>query len=159
MDRLTAPWRGSYVTGGVLSKGCVMCLAGEGDPDSAPLVIHHSELCVILANLYPYSSGHVMVAPRRHVGSLESATEAELADMMALARRLEQAFHATYHPDGLNVGMNLGRAAGAGIADHIHLHAVPRWAGDTNFMTVIGETRVVPEDPTEAAAKLRVHFR
>ena len=159
MDRLFAPWRGAYVTGTSASPGCVMCIAGEGAEDSASLVIHRSPLCVVLMNLFPYSSGHVMVAPRRHVGSLDAATEVELADMMALARRLERVLGSVYRPDGINIGMNLGRIAGAGIADHIHLHVVPRWSGDTNFMTVIGETRVVPEDPREAAARIREHLR
>jgi ATP adenylyltransferase len=159
MDRLFAPWREGYVTGGASSAECVLCLAGEGALDAASLVIHRSPQSVVLMNLYPYSSGHVMVAPRRHVGSLEAATEAELADMMALGRQLERVFTTVYRPDGINLGMNLGRVAGAGIAGHIHLHVVPRWTGDTNFMTVIGETRVVPEDPRDAAAKLREHFR
>jgi len=160
VDRLFAPWRGAYVTGeaAVASEGCVMCRAGSGDPSSAALVIHRSGLNVVLMNLFPYSSGHTMVAPLRHVGSLDAASEAELADMMSLARRLERVLGVLYRPDGINLGMNLGRAAGAGIADHIHLHAVPRWVGDTNFMTVVGETRVVPEDPRVAAEKLRDHF-
>jgi ATP adenylyltransferase len=96
-----------------------------------------------------------MVAPRRHVGSLAAATEEELAEMMAVARRLESVMAKAYKPDGINVGMNLGKAAGAGIADHIHLHVLPRWPGDTNFMTEVGETRVIPEDPARAAARLK----
>jgi len=109
-------------------------------------------------NLYPYNGGHVMVAPLRHVGTLGDASVEELAEMMALARRLEAALGETYHPDGFNVGMNLGRPAGAGIADHIHLHVVPRWNGDTNFMTVVSETRVMSEEPTAACARLRPFF-
>jgi ATP adenylyltransferase len=108
-------------------------------------------------NLYPYGAGHVMVAPHRHVGCLRDASPDELNEMMALARETERAFEEVYHPDGINVGMNLGRAAGAGVADHIHLHLVPLWNGDTNFMTVVGETRVIPEDPAEARAAAR-HF-
>jgi ATP adenylyltransferase len=99
-----------------------------------------------------------MVAPRRHVGSLAEATPAELAEMMALARETELAFRTVYRPDGINLGMNLGRSAGAGVADHIHLHLVPRWNGDTNFMSVVGEVRVIPEEPAQALAKLRPHF-
>lgn len=155
MERLLAPWRGAYVTAQSAPQGCVLCRAAAADE---PLVIHRSALCVVLMNLYPYSSGHVMVAPLRHVGSLDEATEGELSDMMSLSRRLEKILEEAYRPDGINLGMNLGRAAGAGIADHIHLHAVPRWVGDTNFMTVVGETRVVPEDPHAAASRLRAIF-
>jgi ATP adenylyltransferase len=113
---------------------------------------------VVVMNLYPYNGGHVMVAPRRHVGTLGEATADELADMMSLARRVEAAFRAVYKPDGINLGMNLGRAAGAGVADHIHLHLVPRWNGDTNFMSVVGEVRVIPEEPLQALEKLRPFF-
>jgi ATP adenylyltransferase len=109
-------------------------------------------------NLYPYNAGHVMVATRRHVGSLGDATAEELAEMMSLARRLEGVLEEVYRPDGVNIGMNLGRSAGAGVLGHIHLHVVPRWNGDTNFMTVVGETRVIPEDPVEGCRRLRPHF-
>jgi ATP adenylyltransferase len=121
-------------------------------------VVHTSALNFLVMNLYPYSSGHVMIATRRHVATLGEATAEELAEMMALARRLEAVFHEVYKPEGINVGMNLGQAAGAGVADHIHLHMVPRWAGDANFMTVIGGTRVIPEDPVKARDRLRAHF-
>jgi ATP adenylyltransferase len=110
-------------------------------------------------NLYPYNAGHLMIAPRRHVGSLGAATPEELSEMMALARRAEGVLGEVYKPDGMNVGLNLGKAAGAGVADHIHLHVVPRWAGDTNFMTVTGEVRVIPEDPFLASARLRPLFQ
>ncbi len=140
------------------SSGCVMCqtLAGAAQADS--LVVHVAESCFVMMNLYPYNSGHVMVVPKRHVGRLSEATPDETAEMMALARRLEQTLTEIYRPDGLNVGMNLGRSAGAGVADHIHLHVVPRWTGDTNFMTVVGETRVIPEDPHLACERLRAFF-
>jgi len=122
-------------------------------------VVHRGERVFILTNLFPYNAGHVMLATARHVGSLGEATPEELSEMMALARRLEAVMAEVYRPDGLNLGMNLGRPAGAGVADHIHLHVVPRWTGDTNFMTVVGETRVIPEDPAEACARLRRHFK
>lgn len=156
MDRLFAPWREAYVTGGAQEPGCVLCRAQEPAGDS--LVVHTGLLNFLVMNLYPYSSGHVMIATRRHVGSLTEATAEELAEMMALARRLEAVFREVYKPDGINVGMNLGRVAGAGVADHIHLHMVPRWAGDANFMTVVGGTRVIPEDPLKARDRLRAHF-
>jgi ATP adenylyltransferase len=112
----------------------------------------------VVANLYPYSGGHVMVAPRRHVGSLGEATPEELGEMMSLARRLEAVFREVYRPEGINLGMNLGRPAGAGVADHIHMHLVPRWTGDTSFMTVVGGTRVIPEEPEQTARRLRPYF-
>ena len=138
--------------------GCVLCRAVElaGTPDS--LVVHVAPLSFVVMNLFPYNSGHVMVAPRRHVGRLADATPEELSEVMALTRRLEGVMADVYRPDGLNVGMNLGRAAGAGVPDHIHLHVVPRWNGDTNYMTVAGGTRVIPEDPVQAAQRLRAAF-
>jgi ATP adenylyltransferase len=153
-----APWRKAYVTDGERPDGCVLCRALEGAAAGDSLVVHVSALCFVVMNLYPYNSGHVMVAPRRHVGSLGAATPEELAEVMALARRLEAVAAEVYHPDGANLGINLGRVAGAGVPDHIHLHFVPRWAGDTNFMTVAGETRVIPEDPREACRRLRPYF-
>lgn len=146
------------MTAGERPEGCVFCdaLAGAGGEQS--LVVHVAPLGFVVMNLFPYNAGHVMVAPRRHVGSLSAASPEELAELMALARRLEAAMAEVYRPDGMNVGMNLGRPAGAGIADHIHLHVVPRWTGDTNFMTVVGQTRVIPEEPAAAAAKLREWF-
>jgi ATP adenylyltransferase len=158
VERLWAPWRGEYVSSADKTPGCVLCRARDGVAGAERLVVHATRLSLVLMNLYPYNGGHVMVAPLRHVGSLSEATDAELAEMMTLARRLEEVYREVYRPDGLNIGMNLGRTAGAGVADHIHLHVVPRWTGDTNFMTVVGQTRVIPEDPAEACAKLRPHF-
>jgi ATP adenylyltransferase len=158
MDVVRSPWRNAYVTGGVKDAGCVFCRAGEDAHAPNSLVVHESSLNLVVMNLYPYNAGHVMVAPRRHVGSLGDATAEELAEMMSLARRLEAVLGEVYRPDGVNIGMNLGRSAGAGVLGHIHLHVVPRWNGDTNFMTVVGETRVIPEDPAEACRRLRPHF-
>ena len=158
MERLFTPWRMAYVTAADETPGCVLCRARDGEGGADRLLVHTAELNFVVTNLFPYSGGHVMVAPRRHVGSLGEATLEELAEMMALARRLEQAFREEYRPDGINLGMNLGRAAGAGIADHIHLHLVPRWSGDTNFMSVVADTRVIPEDPGAACLRLRKHF-
>lgn len=157
MERLFAPWRESYVTEGAKEPGCVLCRAQESGADA--LVVTTASLNFVVMNLYPYTSGHLMIAPRRHVGSLAEATEPELAEMMALARKVETVFRKAYTPDGLNIGMNLGKAAGAGVADHIHLHVVPRWAGDANFMTAIGETRVIIENPRKACERLRAYFR
>lgn len=158
MERLWAPWRSAYVTEGMKEPGCVFCRALDGAFEENSLVIHVAGLSFIVMNLFPYNSGHLMVATRRHVGSLAAATPEELGEMMALARRLEEVMAEVYHPEGMNLGMNLGRPAGAGVADHIHLHVVPRWTGDTNFMTVAGGTRVIPEDPRIACARLRPYF-
>ena len=159
MEVLWAPWRRAYVTGKTDPQdGCVLCRAVEltSAPDS--LVVHVAPLSFVVMNLFPYNSGHVMVAPRRHVGRLADATAEELAEIMSLTRRLEAVMAEVYRPDGLTIGMNLGRAAGAGVPDHIHLHVVPRWNGDTNYMTVAGGTRVIPEDPVQAAERLRAAF-
>jgi ATP adenylyltransferase len=146
------------VTSGKAEPGCILCRAWEGQGDSEPLVVHRGKSAFVVMNLFPYNAGHVMVAPARHVGSLGLATPEELAEIMALAQRLEGVLATEYSPDGMNLGMNLGRSAGAGVADHLHLHVVPRWTGDTNFMTVSAETRVLPEDPAEAAVRLRKRF-
>jgi ATP adenylyltransferase len=136
----------------------VFCDALKRADDADSLVVHVGALNFIVMNLFPYNSGHLMIAPRRHVGSLQAATAEELDEMMALARRLEAVAAEVYRPDGVNLGMNLGKSAGAGVADHIHLHFVPRWSGDTNFMTAAAETRVIPEDPREACRRLRPYF-
>ncbi len=147
------------MTAEAAAPGCVFCRALEraSEPDS--LVVHLTPLSLIVMNLYPYNSGHIMIAPRRHVGRLADARTEELAEMMELARRLEGVLAEAYRPHGLNLGMNLGRVAGAGVEDHIHLHIVPRWNGDTNFMKVVSDTAVIPEEPREAARRLRGFFQ
>jgi ATP adenylyltransferase len=139
-------------------SGCVLCRAVAEANEPGSLVLHMTALNVVVMNLYPYNAGHVMVAPRRHLATLSAATPEELAEMMALARKTEEVFREVYRPDGINLGMNLGRSAGAGVADHIHLHMVPRWNGDTNFMTVVGEIRVISEEPGQALARLKPYF-
>ncbi len=159
LDRLFTPWRMAYVTSqDDAGAGCALCRARVGAGTAERLVVHRGERCFVVMNLYPYTSGHVMVTPNRHVASLVEATPEELSELMALARRMEQAFSEEYKPDGVNLGMNLGRAAGAGIADHIHMHVVPRWSGDTSFMTVVSDTRVLPETPEQACERLRKRF-
>lgn len=157
-DRIWSPWRRAYVTSGAREPGCVLCRALEEAADPRSLVVHVAPLNFIVMNLYPYNAGHVMIAPRRHLGSLAEATPDELSEMMALSRRMESAMAEAYAPDGVNLGMNLGKAAGAGVADHIHMHMLPRWVGDTNFMTTVGGTRVIPEDPLEACARLKAQL-
>lgn len=132
--------------------GCVFCERTD------ELVLVRGRLCYVVLNLYPYNNGHLMVIPYRHVGSLAAATPDELGELMRLTRDAEVALTEAYGPQGINVGMNLGQAAGAGIVDHIHVHLVPRWLGDTNFMSVVGETRVLPEDLAATAKRLRPIF-
>ena|SRR5947208_14584028 len=159
MDRIWSPWRRAYVTDGARDPGCVLCRSRERAAEVDSLVVHVAARNFIVMNLYPYNAGHVMIAPARHLGSLAEASQEELSEMMALARRMERVLAEAYGSDGINLGMNLGKAAGAGVADHIHLHMVPRWVGDTNFMTSVGGTRVIPEDPVEACARLRERLK
>ena len=138
--------------------GCVFCAAlaeaGETSPPRPSLIVARADTCFVIVNLYPYNNGHVMVVPNRHIASLAEASAAELGEMMTMAQRAEIALTEAYRPHGLNLGINLGRPAGAGIPGHLHLHVVPRWDGDTNFMTVVGSTRVVPETPPRTLERL-----
>jgi len=157
MDRLWSPWRLQYVSSTGESHGCVFCdvQAGSG---AGSLLLHRGSSCFVILNLFPYNSGHLMIVPNRHIATLSAASHAERCEMMDLTRVAEQALTEAYRPQGLNVGMNLGRSAGAGIVDHMHIHVVPRWNGDTNFMTVVGEVRVLPEDMVQTAERLRPVF-
>ena len=146
MDYLWTPWRYKYVAKPEAPGECVLCAAARTGDDASSFVVHRAEHSYVILNRYPYTSGHLMVVPYEHVDSLELLGTGTLTEMMLLARDAERHLRAVYHPEGLNIGMNLGRAAGAGIAAHVHLHVLPRWVGDTNFMTVTGETRVVPEE-------------
>jgi ATP adenylyltransferase len=159
MERLFTPWRMAYVTTADRVPGCVLCRARDGANGAERLVVHRGARNFVVMNLFPYNGGHVMVAPLRHVGSLAEAEDEELSEMMSLARKLETVFREVYRPDGINLGMHLGRPAGAGVADHIHKHHVPRWTGDTTFMTVVGGTRVIPEEPEQACLRLRPFFQ
>jgi ATP adenylyltransferase len=146
MDRrpLWAPWRIEYILGAKDGE-CIFCRAGSGDDDATAGVIDRGAHCVTMLNAYPYASGHLMISPYRHVGDLEALDDNESLDLMRLARRATTALRAAMHPDGFNAGLNLGTVAGAGFAEHLHLHVVPRWHGDTSFMPVIGGAHVVPQ--------------
>ncbi len=138
---------------------CIFCAAQKNPADDENnFVLHRGAHNLVILNLYPYITGHLMIAPFAHVGELDSAPKEVTDEMMDLAKHCETALRDVYHPDGFNLGMNLGRAGGAGIADHIHLHIMPRWAGDTNFMTTVGETRVLPEDLSTTYQKVREKF-
>ena len=153
MERLWSPWRLTYVTGSDgRTTGCVFCDAA-GD-----LVLVRGRVTFVILNKYPYNNGHVMVVPSRHVPSLSALTAEEQAELMRLTRHAEIALTEAYAPHGINMGINLGKPAGAGVLDHLHMHVVPRWNGDTNFMTVVGDVRVLPEDLSESAARLRPVF-
>jgi ATP adenylyltransferase len=159
MERLWSPWRLAYVTGAVggTNDRCIFCDAGlESGGDD--LVLVRTPLSYVVLNLYPYNNGHLMVVPKRHVASLASSTPEELSDLMRLTRHAEIALAEAYTPQGINIGINLGRPAGAGIVDHLHVHIVPRWTGDTSFMSVVGNTRVLPEELPQTAARLRPIF-
>ncbi len=155
MDYLWTPWRYQYVTKGDSPSGCVFCAAGGGAEDRDNLIVRRARHNFVILNRFPYTNGHVMVVPFQHAAMLQELPEETWLEMMRLARECEKHLRAIYRPDGLNIGMNLGRSAGAGIADHLHMHILPRWAGDTNFMTVTGETRVLPEDLPVTWEKLR----
>ena len=148
MLRLWSPWRSKYIASGVDSQaeGCVFCrIAANPDQDATNYVIHRGEHSFVVLNLYPYITGHLMVVPYEHTSELDSVAKETTDEMMDLTKRSQTALRAVYSPSGFNMGMNLGAAAGAGIADHLHIHLLPRRAGDTNFMTTVGESRVIPE--------------
>ena len=159
MDRLWSPWRLEYVTGEKPDTGCVFCRAADASANAAePLVVFEGRACYVILNLYPYNNGHLLVVPYRHLPSLASLTANELHEMADLMQLGERVLEEAYRPHGVNVGINLGTPAGAGVLDHVHMHLVPRWNGDTNFMTVVGETRVLPEDLQQSAARLKPMF-
>lgn len=145
------------MTGSPPGDGCVFCVAQSAGA-TGDLVVHRGRTCFVVLNLYPYNSGHLMVVPNRHVPSLSEATMEEAHELIELARLAEGVLADAYTPHGMNLGINLGKPAGAGVLDHLHLHIVPRWNGDTNFMTVVGETRVLPEELAVTAARLRTLF-
>ena len=157
MEHLWSPWRLAYIIGAGEATGCVFCQALE-TADAEPLILHRGRACFVILNLFPYNSGHLMIVPNRHIGSLAAMTPEELCELGELTRLSEMAVTEAYVPHGINMGINLGKPAGAGILDHLHMHVVPRWNGDTNFMTVVGETRVLPEELPVTAARLRPIF-
>jgi ATP adenylyltransferase len=151
--QLWAPWRLEYVQAADEQDGCVFCAAAAGD-DAERLVVHRGERAFVLLNRFPYSSGHLMIAPVRHVGGFDDLEPEEAGEIHALATDALAALRAVYDPEGFNLGWNLGRVAGAGIVDHVHQHVVPRWAGDTNFMPVLADVKVVPEHLDETRRRL-----
>jgi len=163
MERLWSPWRYEYIASGGAqdpkSHGCVFCsIQANPAHDETNFVLHRGSHSFVVLNIYPYISGHLLIIPNEHVGDLDAASKETTDEMMDLTKRCQAALRAVYQPAGFNLGMNLGKSAGAGIVDHIHIHILPRWTGDTNFMSTIGETRVIPEDLATTYEKLRAIF-
>lgn len=160
MDYLWTPWRFQYVSAGTGNQECIFCERASADPssDRENLILHRGRANFIMLNLYPYTVGHAMIVPYTHVAELIQAPPETLTEMMILAQQFEQALKDVYHPGGYNLGLNMGRCAGAGVEHHLHLHILPRWAGDSNFMTVVGETRVHPENLATTYEKLVGRF-
>jgi ATP adenylyltransferase len=161
LQRLWSPWRSKYIASGVdaQAEGCVFCrMAANPDQDAENFVIYRGEHSFVVLNLYPYITGHLMIVPYLHTSEFDALAKEISDEMMDLAKRSQTALRAVYSPSGFNMGMNLGSAAGAGIADHLHIHLLPRWSGDTNFMTTVGESRVIPEALEVTYEKLRRKF-
>lgn len=159
MDYLWSPWRYSYVTKTGPTSACIFCQKAAEDKDEENYVVHRGELNYILLNIFPYTSGHILIAPYAHVATLEEAGEQVMLEMMRLTRTAAGHLDKVYRPRGMNLGMNIGECAGAGIAGHIHMHLMPRWPGDVNFMTTVAETRVIPEALSATYEKLAAAFR
>jgi ATP adenylyltransferase len=158
MEHIWSPWRYRYVSTAAAGDACIFCSKPAADQDEANHIVYRGERNFVILNLYPYTNGHLMVAPYEHVASIEEVAEETAVEMMLLVRRAARHLRAIYQPRGLNLGMNIGECAGAGIAGHIHMHVLPRWPGDANFMSVVGETRVMPEDLSETYHKLKAAF-
>jgi ATP adenylyltransferase len=164
LDRLYAGWRRHYVEQATSNEhhhgpeACIFCDLADGPVDSSTGVLDIDELSFVVLNAFPYGSGHVLIVPRRHAARIQDLTDAESAALWRSTTRAVRAVEAAYHPDGANLGANLGRAGGAGIPGHLHLHVLPRWGGDTNFMTTVAETRVLPESLQDSFVKLHDAF-
>jgi len=158
MDRLWSPWRYRYVSQVAQDDTCIFCEALKAANDRETLILYRGQHNFIILNRYPYTTGHVMIAPYEHIPDLAGARQEVLSEMMALCQRVEKALAEVYKPEGYNLGMNLGRCAGAGVLGHLHLHLLPRWAGDTSFMTTVAETRLEPEELTTTYQKLKPYF-
>ena len=158
MDYLFTPWRYAYITSAGKTPQCPFCHRENQADDRKALIVHRARHCLIMLNAFPYTSGHVMIIPYQHLDTLDKLPAAAAQEMIALAQRMESVLRSLYHPDGINLGMNIGAAAGAGVAGHIHLHVLPRWIADSNFMTTVGETRILPESLETTWERLRAAF-
>ncbi|MDM7998385.1 MAG: HIT domain-containing protein [Acidobacteriota bacterium] len=158
MDRLWTPWRFEYLRNADHATECVFCGKLRETRDAANLLLFRGRNAFVILNLFPYTSGHLLVVANRHIASLSEATPEEAHEIVDLARICEHALRQEYHPDGFNMGFNLGRAAGAGVEHHLHMHVLPRWTGDSNFVSVVGETRVLPEELPTTFQRLFPYF-
>lgn len=158
MDYLFSPWRYAFVSAAQKSRGCIFCELPQAGDDEKTHIVYRGKQCFIILNAFPYTSGHCMIVPYEHIDQLSLMAVPAAQEMMELTRRMETVLGELYHPEGINLGMNLGKAAGAGIAHHIHMHVLPRWLADANFMTVIGETRVLPEDLDTTFKRMKAKF-
>jgi ATP adenylyltransferase len=156
MDRLWTPWRYRYISREKPDgEACIFCEKAAGTDDAANFIVHRAQRNFVLLNIYPYNNGHLMIAPYEHVATLGEVDPETARELMDLTRHAEQVLRRIYHPGGINIGMNIGDCAGAGVADHIHMHVLPRWTGDAGFMTTVGETRVIPEDLESTWRRIR----
>jgi len=158
MDYLWTPWRYAYVSGAQKTSGCVFCDAAKASDDAKSKIVYRGQNCFVILTTYPYTPGHVMVVPYEHLDELRKLPSEAANEMMSLMQRMETVLRDLYKPDGINLGMNMGKAAGAGIAGHIHMHVLPRWVADANFLSVVGETRVLPELLEETWKKMTAAF-
>jgi len=157
LDRLWNPWRFQYVTK-EKREGCIFCELPLEGQDEQNLIVHRARFNYVILNRYPYTTGHLMVVPFKHTDSLQGIDDDASQELFELVRTADRKLRDVYHPKGMNLGMNQGEAAGAGIAEHIHMHVLPRWIGDANFLTVIGETRILPEELSDTYRKLKAVF-
>jgi len=159
MDKLFSPWRSKYIETFSLPKSkkseCVLCKAYQDNEDDEHFIVMRGRLCYVVMNLFPYNSGHLMIVPYRHIASLVDLSDEESIEVMQLLKRMTKALQIVSHPNGFNIGSNIGRTAGAGIDQHLHFHIVPRWSGDTNFMPILADTKMISEDMKETLLKLR----
>lgn len=158
MERLWSPWRSQYVSTAGSDEGCFLCDHLAAEDDLGRGILHRATTVFVVLNAFPYNAGHLMVSPFRHLGDLDELSVEERSELMEVTTNTVRVMRDALSPHGFNVGLNLGTAAGAGVPGHLHVHVVPRWGGDTNFMPVIGETKVLPEGLTDTAAKLRPGF-
>ncbi|HEX8917421.1 MAG TPA: HIT domain-containing protein [Chloroflexota bacterium] len=158
MDQLWATWRMEYIAGSEPTPGCLFCSMARAQEDEKNYVVFRADRCFVVLNRYPYNSGHLMVVPYQHVGEIAGIEPATGAQLFAITQLAIRVLDETMHPDGFNAGFNQGAVAGAGIKDHIHLHVVPRWNGDTNFMPVLADAKVMPESLAATAEKVRPIF-
>ena len=158
MDILWTPWRYTYIKSADTTPGCIFCDKPKENDDERNLIVHRGKTCYIILNAFPYTNGHLMVVPFAHEDQLQTLDRETATEMIALTQKSESVLRELYQPEGINLGMNIGRAAGAGVAGHVHMHVLPRWTADANFMSVVGETRVLPEDLATTYKRMKGKF-